>query len=92
MPEVTRRRCPLGSCDWYHDEPGPWIEAADWVEPTGDDLEQAGGDWQAAVVLATLRADMQRTEAVLRAHVKTHPLQEWVAEVVRLSGLLAVRD
>jgi hypothetical protein len=33
-----------------------------------------------------------RIEAVVRGHLETHTLLEWVQEVMRLRGLLAARD
>ena len=86
MPEsMVRRECPLSTCDWRHDEPdrvrGPNLfNFNDLADIDKAAIRAAGGD----VVFAVLLADYTRVEAILREHFETHPLEEWVMEVVRL--------
>jgi hypothetical protein len=61
-------------CDWHTDDPGPDAEALRVAV-----YPEALARQHAAVV-----------EAVLRGHLKTHPLEEWAAEVTRLREQAAV--
>lgn len=69
--QVTRYGCPIGSCDWTHDDGGPSIPAA--YIPEG--LPDPG-------VVATAHA--MNLEGIVREHLETHPLIEWAREVARL--------
>jgi hypothetical protein len=90
-----RRSCPLGSCDWHHDEPD--IAHVLQLMPMPDeaaiedarimlDADPAGtldGDINLASFATMMRYNM-RLEAILRGHFETHPLADWVLEVQRL--------
>lgn len=74
MPAViTRYECPVESCPWNRDDPGP-------------DPGDCQGETLDAAVRAGMLAYALRTEAVVRAHLETHSLLEWVQEVMRLRG------
>lgn len=79
MPETVRRECPIAACDWHYDEPGLSAATA-WPAVDEAAIADAGGD----VVLAIVKADLLRGEAILRGHFETHPLEDWVLEVERL--------
>jgi hypothetical protein len=66
---ITRYECPLSVCQWAWDEPEPEL-------PTLADI--------AANPLGPLTARFANSEAVLRAHAETHPIEDWVREVMRL--------
>jgi hypothetical protein len=40
-------------------------------------------------IVAAMRDRAVATEAIVKAHLETHPLLEWVAEVQRLNGIRA---
>jgi hypothetical protein len=84
MPEpMVRRECPLESCHWHHDEPDRHRSPNLFNDLTDIDkaaIKAAGGD----VAFAVLLADYMRVETILREHFGSHPLEEWVMEVVRL--------
>lgn len=95
---VTRRECPLPSCTWHHDEPDWPLSLALMPTPTAEQLEEARrffGHAEADPLrdanLANLLISTQRLEGTLRKHFQTHPLEEWVLEVVRLQQQLANR-
>jgi hypothetical protein len=82
-PATIRRNCPLESCDWHHDDPDRLRDPnllAGLPEVDQAAFAAAGGD----VAFAILLADYARVETILREHFDTHPLEEWVLEVVRL--------
>lgn len=92
---ASRRECPLPSCTWFHDEPDWPMSLALMPAPTVEQLEQArlisgGGpaDPLRDANLANLLIHTQRVETILREHFRTHPLEEWVLEVVRLQAEL----
>lgn len=93
---VTRRECPLPSCSWHHDEPDWPLSLALMPMPNIEQLEEARrffGHAEADPLrdanLANLLINTQRLEGTLRKHFQTHPLEEWVLEVVRLQQQLA---
>lgn len=59
-------------------DPCKWV----WDEPEPE-LPDIGAD-----PYTVLRARLAGTESVIRAHVETHPLLDWVQEVMRLRGEL----
>ncbi len=71
QPPVARYECPIGSCTWTHDTAGP-----DLSEGTGETIEEAA--------FSSVRAHLLRVESVVRDHLETHSLLEWVQEVMRL--------
>ena len=83
MPEVTKGPpgatvipCPLAACDWAHiaRQPGPEEHPGALADVFG-----------LGVFAATATAQRLRdTEEALRAHLSSHDLAEWVAEVTRL--------
>lgn len=84
---VERLLCPIGTCEWTHDRETPPAEARtfpDGQPPLHDgppkDLCEAIAD----VAFATLLHDAQRTESVIRAHLETHTIEDWVRETARL--------
>lgn len=88
---VTRRECPLPSCSWYHDEPDWPLSLAVVPMPTADQMEEArlvfgeaNADPLRDLNLANMLINTQRVESILREHFQSHPLEEWVLEVVRL--------
>lgn len=68
---ATRYECPIGSCEWTRDDPGP-----DPSEGTGETIGQAAEN--------AVRAYLLRAESAIREHLETHPLLEWAQEVMRL--------
>ena len=72
---ITRYECPLGSCGWTREDPGP-----DASEGTGETIEQAAAN--------AVRAYLLRAETAIREHLETHSLLEWAQEVMRLRGEL----
>lgn len=84
---VERLLCPIGTCEWTHERETPPAEThtfPDGQSPLHDgppkDLQEAIAD----VALATLLYDAQQTESVIRAHLESHTLEDWVREVARL--------
>lgn len=84
---VERLLCPIGTCEWTHDRETPPAQThtfPDGQSPLHDgppkDLHEAIAD----VALATLLHDAQQTESVIRAHLETHTLEDWVRETARL--------
>lgn len=69
-PPVTRYHCLIGSCPWTAEYPGPDFATGEASGPVPP------GDLPALIA--------GRVEDVLRAHLATHPLEHWVAEVGRL--------
>ena len=65
---ATVYRCPLSGCKWSHTEPRPTSHAGD-----GATIEES--------VTNALRAHFAALEAIVRAHLETHPLAEWAQEV-----------
>lgn len=77
-PPVTRYQCLIGSCPWTAEYPGP-----DFTAPTGSER----------VLPAELPGKIAGlVNAVLRAHLETHPLEQWVAELGRLRELTQAPD
>jgi len=72
---ITRYECPIGSCPWTRDDPGP-----DASEGTGETIEQAAAN--------AVRVYLLRAESAIREHLETHSLLEWAQEVMRLRGEL----
>lgn len=68
--QVTRYRCPIGTCEWSHDDQGPAASTIGMAFTDG--LESAA------------RAYFTGVEEVIRAHLETHPLEEWAREVAQL--------
>lgn len=77
-PHVIRYECPIGDCEWVHDDPGP-------------DPSKAQGATTGEAVFNLLQEHMAGLELVVRAHLETHSLLEWVTEVMRLREQLAVQ-
>lgn len=69
--QVTRYYCPIGACDWWHDAPGP--SPADGTGTTTDEI-----------VFSAVASHLAGVEVVIRAHLETHPLEEWAREVTSL--------
>jgi hypothetical protein len=68
---LTRYECPIESCEWVIDSPGP-----DPFAGRGATIEEAAAD--------ALRIHFTEAEPVLREHLESHTLLEWVQEVMRL--------
>lgn len=91
---MTRRECPLPDCAWYHDEADWLMSLALMPTPTVEQMEEARRllgaepDPIRDASLASMLIYTQRVERVLRDHFKTHPLENWVLEVVRLQAEL----
>lgn len=92
---TTRRECPLPGCAWYHDEADWPLSLALIPAPTVEQMEEArrmlgadNADPMRDANLANLLIYTQRIETVLRDHFASHPLEDWVLEVVRLQGKL----
>lgn len=84
---LERLYCPIGSCGWTCDRESP--PAATHAFPDGQSPLHDGpaANLQAAiadVAYATLLHDAVETEGIVRAHLDTHPLLDWVTEVMRL--------
>jgi hypothetical protein len=84
---VERLYCPIGSCGWTLDRecpPATTHTFPDGQSPLHDgpaaNLQEAIAD----VAYATLLHDAVETEGIVRAHLDTHPLLDWVTEVMRL--------
>ncbi len=75
MSQVTRYHCPIGSCCWAHDAPGP-----DPASGTGTTVDE--------IVFSTVAGHLAGIEAIVREHLETHSLEEWAREVMRLRGLV----
>lgn len=93
---TTRRECPLPGCAWYHDEADWPLSLALMPTPTVEQMEEArrllgaASDPMRDANLASMLIYTQRVETVLRDHFKTHPLEDWVLEVLRLGAELAL--
>lgn len=81
MTERTRHYCPLG--DWHLDAPDPDPTPAVTPEWLAGAREKHPGHADDPAFLALL-AHLEPLEAEIRAHLETHSLEEWVAEVMRL--------
>lgn len=65
--------CPIGSCTWTLDQSAP-----------------TGGERRFFDSAAELFAEYAKVaDGIIRAHLETHTLEEWVREVMRLCGELA---
>jgi hypothetical protein len=87
---VERLHCPIGSCAWTYEREFPpqtthTLPAGQ--SPLHDGLATTLQEALADAVYATLLADALETEGVVRAHLETHDLLDWVREVMRLRGL-----
>lgn len=81
MEQVTRFECPIADCPWTYDYPGPAADDHDEqvrVEPEDDEL----------LMSAVARTIVQRLGGIIREHLETHSLEEWVREVMRLRDRL----
>jgi hypothetical protein len=74
--QATVYGCPLSGCKWSHTEPHPTQYGGE-----GATIEEC--------VTNTLRVHFAEVEAVVQAHLETHPLLEWVQEVTRLRDQIA---
>lgn len=74
-PPATRYSCLIGSCPWHLDDSG--VTIGPYVP--GEDLPDPG---------EMLKAHIAVVESRIKAHLETHPLEEWAAEVSRLRSLL----
>jgi hypothetical protein len=63
--------CPLSDCKWAHAEPHPTA-----YDGEGATIEEC--------VTNALTAHLAEVESVVKAHLETHSLLEWVTEVMRL--------
>lgn len=82
MTDTIRSFCPL-DCGWHYDRPEP--------DPT--ELACARPDltsFEIAQILIT--GQLQQDEEVIRGHLETHELLEWVQAVARLRQAEAERD
>jgi len=89
MPGFTRYECPLRTCEWHHNEPFPTDILAITLHPDAATLAECNGEYMTAAGLMTARAERQRVEGIIRAHVETHSVEEWMREVQTLRGELA---
>lgn len=89
MPSITRLLCPLTGCDWHHDKPGPDDWETRLVMPTAEWLAACDGDYIEAVTYATAAAEHERIDGILRDHLATHRVEDYLLEIVRLRGELA---
>ena len=81
------RPCPIGSCDWHHDEVGDRFDVPALVVPDAEMLAKFDGNYQSAAITATMLADLLVVEAALVKHfTEDHTLLDWAAEVVRLNA------
>lgn len=90
---VERLFCPL--CAWTHDRESPpstTYTFPDGQSPLHDGPPATLQEALADAAYATLLADALETEGVVRAHLDTHPLLDWVREVMLLRALLDARD
>jgi hypothetical protein len=92
-PGTTGYLCPVDNCDWFHYEPPtPQPQSMDDVaailnehaDPTSASLQDAVSSAAGNVLLGRAR----ETEAVLRDHFATHPVEDWLRTINRLRGVL----
>jgi len=77
QPPLVRLSCPLPDCTWVYDEPSPWpLMGTAKPDATPD-------------VLAAMFMRSARSEEIVRSHLETHSLLEWVQEIQRLNGIRA---
>lgn len=88
---VERLHCPLSSCEWTHDRtPGEATHTPPGgVSPLRDGPPATLQEAIADAAYAILLADLLEVESVLREHLETHTLLEWVQEVTRLQSEVA---
>jgi len=82
---VERLHCPIDACPWTHDDPGPGTGAD--VRLPAVELSAKPGTFADAMAEATYRALLAHAlgqENVIREHLATHSLEEWVREIMRL--------
>jgi hypothetical protein len=72
MQQITRYTCPIDSCGWVHDDPGPFQR----------ELVEAGDPHD------VVRQHFLAMEDLVREHLETHSLLEWAQEVDRLKAEL----
>lgn len=70
VPGATRLRCPISTCLWYWDQPDDSVPTA---------FQSAPG--QPFSVAGFAAAQCREAEAVIRPHLETHTLLDWVQEV-----------
>jgi len=82
---VERLYCPISTCPWTHDDPGPGTGAD--VRLPAAALSAKPGTFADAMAEATYRALLAHAlgqENVIREHLATHSFEEWVREIMRL--------
>lgn len=86
-PGTTVYNCPLPSCEWTFTQspPDPFSPAGAIPVITGESLDEA----MARASMAILREWYGESEQALEAHLGTHTLVEWVAEISRLQEIIA---
>lgn len=84
---AVRLYCPLPECSWACDEPPPDPGAAP-VPGSGapDGVAAAIG----AHVTGMLIRQATAAEALVKSHLETHSLLEWVTEINRMTGLMGL--
>lgn len=85
--------CPVNNCDWYHYVPPvPPPLSADVAAILNEHADPSSASLQDAISSAAgnvLLGRARETEAVLRNHFATHPVEDWLRTINRLRGLLA---
>lgn len=80
IPYGTRYKCPLPECPWFHDE----------LHPVAAPMALAAVFDPGVMDAIAVSKYYQRVEEVLRDHLSSHKLEEWVTEISRLRGELGV--
>ncbi|MEC3994011.1 hypothetical protein VSR01_10820 [Actinacidiphila sp. DG2A-62] len=81
MSSVTRHLCPLDGCDWHYDEPDPSTDDLSGITP--DTRAATFEDAKVSIVEQAMMRRLRTTESLIRAHFESHPLEQWVAALVR---------
>lgn len=88
MPGATRYLCPLTACNWHHDKPGPDDWTTRLVQPTAEWVAACDGDYLEAITYATAEAEHARIDSVLREHLATHRVENYLREIQELRAEL----
>lgn len=73
MEQVTRLTCPVTGCRWTHDDPGPVTNISAVMHAAPEEAAKM-----------PLTSHWVNLDQVIRDHLGTHSLEDWVRELARL--------